>query len=65
MSIVRVFERSKAPLGAAYATQTAGRSHMPLLTELGSRVGVPDCYRHGAPNGAFAPIPGVSLRFER
>jgi hypothetical protein len=65
MSIVKTLEKSQAPLGAACAAQTAGRSHMPLLPELGSRTGVPDCYRHGAPNGAFATVLGVELRVER
>ena len=65
MFIVKVLEESQAPSGAARATQTAAPNHVPLLTELGSIVGVPDCYRHGAPDGAFAPVPSGSLRIER
>ena len=65
MSIVKVLEESQAPLGAACVTQTAAPNDMPLLTELGSRTGVSECYRHGAPKGAFATVLGVDLRVER
>jgi hypothetical protein len=64
MSIVMVRGESQAPSGAACMTQTAAPDDMPLLTELGSSAGVRD-YRHAAPDGAFAPVPGVNLRVER
>ena len=64
MSIVKVLEESQAPSGAACVAQTAAPNHMPLLTELGSTVGVPD-YRHAAPDGAFAPVLGGRVRVER
>ena len=41
MSIVKVLEESQAPSGAACVTQTAAPNDMPLLTELGSSLGVP------------------------
>jgi hypothetical protein len=65
MSIVKALERSQAPLGAACVAQTGAPNLMPLLAELGSRVGVLGCYRHVAPKGAFAPVPGASLRVGR
>jgi len=65
MSIVKVLEGIQAPSGAACVMHTVAPNHMPLLTELGSRVGVPGFYKHGAPSGAFAPAPGVSLRVEK
>jgi hypothetical protein len=65
MSIVKVLEERQAPSGAACVAQTAAPYRMPLLPELGSIVGVPGCYRHVAPNGAFAPVPDVNLPVER
>ena len=64
MFIVKVLEERQAPSGAACVMHTAAPNHMPLLTELGSITGVPDCYRHAAPDGAFATVLAVDLRVE-
>jgi ABC-type Fe3+ transport system permease subunit/DNA-binding beta-propeller fold protein YncE len=61
MFIAKLQQVNQAPSGAACRPTTPDARSMPLLTELGNKIGEPRGYKHAAPDGAIARAEGCRI----